>query len=336
MISEWYEMIKARKWMKKNIPFLYAWHAYVGHELDLFEAFKKSQTISYVANKQDISKDLLQSWIEVGVAINHLKERKSGRYKVNRRLLLPKRNSLSGTLLKEMMELHIPSLLSYPELLKTKSKIEFDDKKHGEVVARTSRLIEAIAYPNYKNLINNGNVKSIIDVGCGHGGYLQRIAQEYPHIKMVGIDKHPHVVESAEKVCESLENVNIIHADVNEWNPPSKENDLVMMNNIMHYVAPDKRFDLVAKMSKWLHKTGKIIIITPVRNSEHGKEFSAVFNSFFSAHSNLHTLPTKTDLETIANKLGMRMRQFDPIIKEGSWYVAVIENKCNKVQVRRS
>ncbi|WP_100405842.1 class I SAM-dependent methyltransferase [Bacillus solitudinis] len=327
MLGEWRETIKARKWLKKNIPFLYSWHAYVGNELKLFKAFKHPKTVDEVANNLSVPKDLLKSWVDVGVAINHLKKKSSESFQVRKLQLLPKRGSLSGALLKEMMELHIPSLLSYPDLMKTNTKRHFDHQKHGDVVARTSRLIETIAYPIYKKLIKEGEISSIVDVGCGHAGYLQKVAEEQPNIEMVGIDNHPLVVQRATEACGSFSNIKIIHADLHEWAPTNQKNDLVMLNNIMHYIDLDKRESLLSRVSKWTHKKGKIIIITPVRNAQYGKEFSATFNSFFSAHSNLHPLPNQTELETIAANIGMKISQFNPLIKTGSWYIAVFEHK---------
>lgn len=327
MILEWYETMKARKWMKKNIPFLYTWHAYVGNELKLFQAFKSPKTQEEVAIKLSISKDLLKSWVEVGIAIDHLKEKTSGTFQVKKLKLLPKKGSLSGALLKEMMELHIPSLLSYPELMRSDSKIHFDHEKHGDVVAKTSRLIETIAFPSYQKLIKEGEVKSIIDVGCGYGGYLQKLAEEQPHIDMVGIDNHSLVAQKAEKLCGQFSNIKIVHADVNEWDPSNSKNDLVMLNNIMHYIAPDNRVKLLARISKWIQEKGKVVIITPVKNGQYGKEFSAAFNSFFNAQSNLYPLPDKRELEDMADKISMKITQFEPIIKEGSWYVAVLDHK---------
>ena len=40
MIAEYQRLWQARKWMKKNEPFLQAWHAHLGYSLDLFKAFE--------------------------------------------------------------------------------------------------------------------------------------------------------------------------------------------------------------------------------------------------------------------------------------------------------
>ena len=327
MAFEWVETIRAQKWMKKNIPFLYSWHAYVGHELNLFHEFKQSKSIDEVAESTSVSKELLKSWVEVGVSIRHLKKKSNETYQTRKLKILPKSGSLSGALLKEMMELHIPSLLAYPELMKSQSKLDFNAEKHGDTVAKTSRLIESIAYPKFKKMIKEDKVSSIIDVGCGYAGYLQNIAKDHRKIQMVGIDNHPVVAEKAKENCEAFSNIDIVHADVNEWAPANKENDMVMINNVMHYIEPSIRVDFLSKISQWIHKKGKLIIITPVKNTPYGKEFSAVFNSFFSAHSNLYTLPEQEEFERIAEKLSMKISRFEPIIKEGSWYIAVLEHK---------
>ncbi|MFA9557932.1 trans-aconitate 2-methyltransferase [Evansella sp. AB-rgal1] len=326
MFSEWLEMIKARKWIKKNVPFLYSWHAYVGAELNLFDIFKKPLSVEEAANRAAVSRNLLKTWVEVGVVLKHLKQNKSGTYQVKRLKLFPKKGSHSGALMKEMMELHIPSLLDYPELMKEDSKLVFNHEKHGGTVAQASRLIEPVAYPSLKKVIRESNATAVIDVGCGSGGYLHKLANDHPELVMTGIDNHPRVAEKAKVACESAANVEIIHADVHHWNPPMKNNDVVMLNNLLHYVKPEKRIDILSRISRWIHHKGKIVLISPVKNSEYGKEFSSAFNSFFHAHSNLHPLPDQRELEEIAEVTHMKITQFDPIIKEGSWYLVVMEN----------
>ncbi|MBM7663275.1 2-polyprenyl-3-methyl-5-hydroxy-6-metoxy-1,4-benzoquinol methylase [Bacillus mesophilus] len=327
MLAEWYETLKARKWMKKNVPFLYSWHAYVGNECKLFLAFKKPQTVSEVATTHGLPEDLLQSWVEIGVAIRHLKKTSSNSYQVKRLKLFPNKGSLSGALLKEMMELHIPSLLAYPDLMTAKDKLTFDHDKHGDTVAKTSRLIETIAFPNYKKIIKEKDVSSILDIGCGYGGYLQRIARHKDDVHMHGLDFNPQVVKQAEKACKEYSNIEIFRADVNEWEPTNQKYDLIMLNNVMHYISPSKRSKLLLRVSKWLKKEGHIVIITPFKYSRHGKEFSAAFNSFFHAQSNLYSLPSEAEVKKIVKQIRMEIKELKPIIKEGSWYITVLEQR---------
>jgi hypothetical protein len=64
----------------------------------------------------------------------------------------PKEESSSGVILKEMMELHIPSLLTYPDMMRNSNRNRFDSEKHADTVAQTSRLLEVIALPKIAKL----------------------------------------------------------------------------------------------------------------------------------------------------------------------------------------
>ena len=143
------KMFTARMYMKRNEPFLSSWHAYVGYELDLFKAFGRPMSKFDVADALDLDEDLLEQWIMVGLSIGHLKEAGRGRYKIANswKLPKPKGNNSSGVLLKEMMELHIPTLLQYPEMMREKKRSHFDEEKHAPTVAETSRLLEVLAMP---------------------------------------------------------------------------------------------------------------------------------------------------------------------------------------------
>lgn len=331
MIADWVQLINARRWMKKNVSFLYAWHAYVGYELKLYNKFRKWSTAEEIAAQSNISIDLLLNWLEVGVTIGYLHE-KNGRYRTKRRKLLPKGGKTSsGILLKEMMELHIPTLLSYPELMRNQEKKIFDKEEHGPVVAGTSQLLEALAYSSVQKLARKHNAKTILDVGCGYGGYLAKLGQELPETVLVGLELQEDVASETKKRVKEQGNITIHCADVMSWNPSGQKYDLIMLHNLFHYFEPSKRPELIKRVTEWLAEDGAISIISPLQNTRHGKMFSAAFNSFFSAHQNLFPLPDEEEIESIAKINGLSVEHFEPIIKEGSWYsVAISQEKSDQ------
>jgi hypothetical protein len=75
------KMFKARLWMKRNVPFLYSWHANVWYELDLFKVFERGVKVADVADAYQIDEFLLNQWTNVGVSIGHLKPMSRERYK---------------------------------------------------------------------------------------------------------------------------------------------------------------------------------------------------------------------------------------------------------------
>ncbi|MBA2175294.1 class I SAM-dependent methyltransferase [Halobacillus locisalis] len=324
-MNEWVIAMQARKWMKKNESFLPSWHAYVGVELDLFNEFEKAVTIDTVSERTGYPKDLLTSWVRVGVAVKHLKKRPNERYRSSK----ARCSALMGddvstgvqAILKEMMALHIPTMLKYPEIMRSHERAQFDHERHGEVVAETSALLEHFAIKKIKKMIRNQEVETIVDLGCGHGGYLRKLSAEFPDVKMVGVDINQKVINKARTLSEDYSNIKFEVGDIKTWKPEDDAQvDVILLHNIFHYIHPSERGELLEHLRSYVTKQGLISAITPINESEQGQAFSSAFNSFFVAHSNLFALPTKKELEGISEDCQFDMFDLDPIVKEGSWY----------------
>ncbi|BCB02456.1 class I SAM-dependent methyltransferase [Bacillus sp. KH172YL63] len=325
MIGEIVKVWRARSWMKKNVPFLYSWHAYVGYEMELFESFTEPATIQQVALARNIEMDLLEQWVEVGITIKHLKRVEDDKVTTRNRWKLPSSKSdphSSGILLKEMMELHIPALLSYPQLLRNRTKQHFNSNIHGSTVAKTSILLERFAFPKVQKAIKNYGVKSILDLGCGEGGYVKRIGERHPEMRMVGIEIHEAVAKAAEESLQAYQNVDVMCKDLHEYDPEERF-DMIMANNLFHYIDPSERLQFFEKASTWLEPEGVFFVLTPMQKSKHGKQFSSAFNSFFMTFQNLYPIPSQKEMETLAGKTDFTVDSVEPIVKEGGWYVMI-------------
>ncbi len=216
---------RARNWMKNNENFLQTWHAYVGNELGLFKGFEKPKTVKEVADELNVKEDLLQRWVDVGSSIKHLRKRTGGRYRTSKRncgeFLEGESNGI-GALLKEMMELHIPTLLSYPHYMKSEERAQFDHEQFGDVVAETSTLLEQFSIRRIKKMVRENNVTRIIDLGCGHGGYLRKLAEVFPHIQMIGVDVNASVIERAREESAEYDNIDFVVGDASTWKPDDR------------------------------------------------------------------------------------------------------------------
>ncbi|MCA1055940.1 methyltransferase domain-containing protein [Rossellomorea aquimaris] len=329
MIAEMAKVWRARTWMKKNVPFLYSWHAYVGYELELFESFKKPASIQEVALSRNIEMDLLEQWVEVGITLKHLKRASKDRIRVKNGWKLPSSKTeafSSGVLLKEMMELHIPALLSYPSLLRNHTKQSFNSELHGSTVAKTSILLERFAFPKLQKVMKKYKVDSVLDLGCGEGGYLRRLADRYPKKRMVGIEIHEAVAKEAQEALKPYDNIEIKNRDLHGYDPEFTFH-LIMANNLFHYIDPSERLAFFKKASQWLGDKGVFFVLTPMQKSKHGKQFSSAFNSFFMTFENLYPIPSQKEMETLAKKTGFKVVSIDPIVKEGGWYALCFKKK---------
>ncbi|MFC7319330.1 class I SAM-dependent methyltransferase [Halobacillus campisalis] len=340
MKNEWITAMQARKWMKKNESFLPVWHAYVGSELQLFDYFSKARTVQDVSEETGYAEDMLASWVRVGLAVKHLKRRPNQTFRTSKKRCasLIGNNASPGVkaLLKEIMELHMPTLLNYPKYMVSQERARFDHELHGEIVAETSALLEYFAITKIKKMIRHRKVKTIVDLGCGHGGYLRKLADELPDVEMLGVDINKNVIVKAREESRDYPNIHFEVGDINSWRPDEGTVDVILIHNIFHYIHPDSRRGLLDHLNSYLSKDGLISVITPISETEFGEAFSSAFNSFFVAHSNLFALPTKFQLKELSESCQFELFDLDPIVKEGSWYTFWLSPSVHVNELRQS
>ncbi|WP_408009903.1 class I SAM-dependent methyltransferase [Pseudalkalibacillus sp. A8] len=329
---EWTKLLRARKWMKSNEPFLYALHAYVGYELDLFDRFQKGNTVEAVAADSELDLDLLRRWTNVGMAVGHLKGEIDGHIQADKKMYnyTSKRSPHNvGALLKEMMELHIPILLEYPRLLSQKTKMGYKEKDFAETVAETSTFIERFAFPKIYKWMKKNRTKSMLDLGCGHAGYIAKLSSKNKKLKLHGVELNQEVCNEAVSRLSRVKsnNATIHQGDFMNWEWEGKPFDMVMMNNVLYYFSPDGRAALFERAYDLTGKKGSLVIISPLREPQHGHAFSAAFNSFMTAHDNLFALPSKNEICENASNHGYKLKKAVPVVKEGAWYFLAFKKK---------
>ncbi|WP_100372938.1 class I SAM-dependent methyltransferase [Bacillus sp. FJAT-45037] len=324
-VTEYRKLWNARKWMKRNEPFLPTWHAHLGYSLDLFTHFKKGETVQDVAKDHQLDEHLLQRWVDVGIVLGHLKQSRKGIIKPKRGLLkyISKDSHTSvGILIKEMMELHIPTMLSYRQRMQGQ-EVNLLEEDIGDTVAQTSALLETIAFPKVYDVVKKSRAKSVFDIGCGYGGYLTRLKAKNKRIKLVGLEADEGVAAKAKEDSEDT-GIEVIQGDIKQYETEDSF-DLVMMNNLLYYFPEDDRAKLFHKSSEIIGKKGNLVVISPLVQSKHGQAFASAFNSFMSAHDNMYPVPTEKELKTYAKKAGLKHKKTVAVIKEGGWYMMVFK-----------
>ncbi|OMP66525.1 hypothetical protein BTO28_12445 [Domibacillus epiphyticus] len=325
-------MWEARNWMKRNEPFLPTWHAYVGYRLDLFEKLSRGMSIDQVISEYGYEDNLLRSWADTGVVLDHLK--KNGEQlipsKQMMRFFTQKSEDAIGELLKEMFEMHMPVLMNYPDMIKTKRKSSFNGDHFGKTVAATSALIEKRAFPHVVKELQLRKPEWVLDIGCGTGGYLMKLARKMNRGTYAGVDISKDVIDIAREKAKKYgldQKVRFYYADINKWDVPDGLFDIVMMNNLLHYYSPDTRADLFARVAQLLSPKGTAVVITPLYLEKGGRRFSAAFNSFMEAHDNLYPLPKRKELVQDAKAAGLKLKAVKTVVREGSWYCMSFSKK---------
>ena len=65
----------------------------------------------------------------------------------------------------------------------------------------------------YFNVLDDLNVKKLLDVGCGSGGFLEELSLGYPHIETKGIDLSPVMVEMTQAKGLNAECIDLCKLD---------------------------------------------------------------------------------------------------------------------------
>ncbi|WP_171051707.1 class I SAM-dependent methyltransferase [Alteribacter natronophilus] len=320
---------QARNWMKSNESFLTTWHAHVGYKLNLFDSFAAGEKVQEVAAKEGLNGQLLLRWVEVGLEVGHLRKTVTGKVKAKKKMVkyVSARSEDSvGILLKEMMELHIPTLLQYPDLMKNNEQISYLEDKFAGVVAETSALLEKASVPPMLKWVEKHKPGHIVDFGCGHGGYLKKIRDADDKVNLTGVEISGEVSEEA---AERLKNhdIDIRNEDIREFMSSGAQADMVMLHNLLYYYPPEDRVALFKETASILSEKGTITVISPLTDSGHGQTFAAAFNTFMTAHKNLYPLPTEKEIEEAAKIAGMKVKMTKPIIREGGWFLIGLQKK---------
>ncbi len=78
-----------------------------------------------------------------------------------------------------------------------------------------------------------------LDIGCGNGWLVRKIASENNYDFGIGIDTSPEMIRKAQHLMIH-DNIQFLSTDILQWNPPDRFNFLVSME-AFYYVVPMER-----------------------------------------------------------------------------------------------
>ena len=118
-------------------------------------------------------------------------------------------------------------------------------------------LIEEIA-----NLIRNIAPRDgkVIDLMCGPGWLLRKIARTRPDLCLTGVDINEEFIAHAKK---KLRNVEFQRADVLTWEAQEKY-DIVLCTGGIHHLPYEKQAIFIRKTRMLLHSSGTAVFADPI------------------------------------------------------------------------
>jgi len=123
--------------------------------------------------------------------------------------------------------------------------------------------IRALYFRYYLSIFvkDKDSIKTILDAGCGHGHYTNKLATQFPHAKVDGFD----ILSAPEWQSYEKDNLTFSQQDIMTFNEESKY-DLVICVDTLEHV--ENNIQAIGSLVKSLKKDGIIYIAIPCDSQE--------------------------------------------------------------------
>ena len=122
---------------------------------------------------------------------------------------------------------------------------------------------EAIfGFSEIKSYIEKKEIQSILEIGSGTGVLLNEIKNNYPQIKMTGLEPFQSGHEKFKKIFENIKSnkLNIVNKGIEEFNTNEKF-DLIFSINVLEHVKDYEKY--IEKTCEFLNNNGTNIVLCP-------------------------------------------------------------------------
>ena len=241
----------------------------------------------------------LEAWLGLGVRLGVLKKEAGGyrlRGFVARKLACPENDALRA-LVREVAGLHHLYILHTPEKL-AQCRLWDPKEQHrayGDIIARSSRSLEPFLFEVIDRIFPNAGTVRLLEVGCGHAGYMMYAAARNKDLKGIGLELDAHVAEMARGAIQSRgleDRIEILTQDVRAYGAQEPFDIITLYNNIYYFPVEERR-SLLELLSGLLKPGGRLVLTTGCTNG--GIEFELV-NVIHAATRGWGRLPHKDEL----------------------------------------
>src|SRR5438046_4409813 len=118
-----------------------------------------------------------------------------------------------------------------------------------------SFYVDSTTRETLRRLRLKGNER-VLDIGCGTGELLARLAAKYPSARLAGLDPVPQMLEVAKEKLRPDVDLRVGWANALPW--PGGSFDLVVSCNMFHYITHP--VEAVGEMERVLRPGGSIVI----------------------------------------------------------------------------
>jgi ubiquinone/menaquinone biosynthesis C-methylase UbiE len=137
-----------------------------------------------------------------------------------------------------------------------------DSLSEGEVSKdyqpRVSDNLSANLVRHFSNLLGEDG-GSLLDIGCGNGNFLRKLAEQYPDVAYSGVEPNKHAVELGRKLLAEQggpANLTLTVGDARKalFEYPAGSYDWVTAIHLFHFIPKDDRIPLINNMIRIARK----------------------------------------------------------------------------------
>ncbi len=186
---------------------------------------------------------------------------------------------------------------------------------------------------------------AVLDIGCGFGATAIALSQSCRHV--VGLEPMAGMAEAARNAATSCANVDIVHADILNWNSDARF-DLVVLDNVYEHVHDHQM--LLTQVVRFLKPSGVFYIVVPnklwpievhyglpflsylplrfanlyLRAAHRGEDYTwaSFAPTYWSIHRDLRAFPQLEYAFTLPADLSLTESGASPIYRFGAWLIA--------------
>jgi len=300
-----------------------------GLQRGLFEELRSPLTASELAERLELTPDLVASWLRASHA-HRLVRCKEGRYQIGslvRWMLDAEEAPAIRAILDQAALTYAPRLDEVHQLMGAAERPEFGAPEEALRTAAASRLMERRALEALARVPRVRVARRVLDIGCGYGTYLAGFLSHYRDANGLGIELDSAVAEEARRTLREAEvsrRGEIRVGDFMTLDLAVGSYDLVLLNNNLYYFSPDQRRSLFERALGCLTGHGVFALQTPIATAGRitralgGDQTTATFDLFLRAHRNLHGLPDPDELFSDLREAGFEEMGQISIVPGGS------------------
>lgn len=264
-----------------------------------------------------------ESWLGLGVRLGLLKKDDAG-YSLRGFLakkLAARENDSIRALVREVASLHHLYIMQTP--VKLVGGLVWDPaemhNEYGDLIARSSRTLEPFLFELVDSIFPKSGPVRLLEVGCGHAGYIIYAADRNSSLNAVGLELDSHVAEIARCNIQTRglqDRVKIVVEDARNYRTPELFDILTLYNNI-YYFPVEERIELFRHLRSLLNTNGRILLTTGCMNGS--IEFELV-NLIHAATKGWGRLPDKNEMLQQLSEAGFERNSAINLIPGNKYY----------------